>query len=542
MNGDLALPEQTHHLDVVVLGKRTRHKTPSDSCAASVTERSPFPIVRRCYDLFRAVGHPVGHRARRRGPSLAEPRASGRMGHRTSAAHALQEDTEVPPPNPANVIVIVMDDMRYDDLAYMPSVQSLLVARGTQFISNYSSTPLCCPSRASLLRGQYPHHTGVTGNDAPHNAEAFLSKDAETLGVWLKRAGYHTGFVGKYLNGYGDPPYAFTYVPAGWDTWQVSYRRTYDYLDNHLNVNASLRHVPNTYNTLLHGSNALAYLRTRLAATRPFYLQVNFVAPHGGPPHDPDDDPRWGDLATPFVPAAWKRRYTGPVRPADPSFDEADIADKPALAGTPRLTNYQLRLIEGSMQQRRDSLLAADAQIERMVDAVVAAGKSDTTAFIFVSDNGYMSGEHRIPHGKRNHYAPSSHVPMVVRGPGFPAGRCAHVTGIHDIAPTVLRLASADSIDKGGVVFDGRPLQDVLAESVSREGVLLAVTDGTTNYVLRGVVTEDRWKYVELDGGFVELYDLTADRFELQNLAGRPAHAAKREELAALTDSLWVRA
>jgi arylsulfatase A-like enzyme len=148
------------------------------------------------------------------------------------------------------------------------------------------------------------------------------------------------------------------------------------------------------------------------------------------------------------------------------------------------------------------------------------------------------SGEHRIPRGKNRHYAPSSHVPLVVRGPGFPAQRCGVLTGIHDIAPTVLRLTGADPVDTGGVLLDGRSLQDVLAAPDVRPGVLLEITDRRGRYVLRGVVTRDDWKYVELDGGFVEMYDLTADPFELRNLADDPQHAARRAELADLTDEL----
>ena len=293
-----------------------------------------------------------------------------------------------------------MDDMRYDDVAVaMPNVMSSIVARGTEFISNYCATPLCAPSRAMLLRGQFPHNTGVTGNADPHGGRAMKRIDDETLGVWLQRAGYHTSFVGKYINGYGDPDsgYLPAYVPPGWNTWRVPCDRTYHYTNTVINSNGAISNPQGRFTTRLFGDYAVEVLRARLASERPFYLQVNFVAPHSGPPRNPGDDPAWDSLAMPYVPPGWRGTYTGPTRPTNVSYNEADVSDKPCL-GQPPLSPGETAFIDAATQHRRDALFAADAQIERCIRVIRTSGRR--TALIFLSDNGYMSGEHRIHRGR----------------------------------------------------------------------------------------------------------------------------------------------
>ena len=448
-----------------------------------------------------------------------------------------------------NIVLFLMDDMRYDDMAAaMPQVMSRIVRPGTEFISNYCATPLCAPSRAMLLRGQYPHNTGVTGNEDPYGGRAFKRIDDETIGVWLQRAGYHTTFVGKYINGYGEPDsgYEQTYVPPGWDDWRASCDRTYNYTDTVINHNGRIRNPVGRHTTRLYGRYAIRALRTRLASAQPFYLQLNFVAPHSGQPKNPGDDPTWGDLAMPYVPPRWRGTYTGPTRPANESFDEVDVSDKPCL-DRPPLSSRDKTFIDTSTQHRRDALFAADAEIERCMDAIRRAGKSDSTAFIFCSDNGYLSGEHRIHRGKSSHYEASSHVPLVVRAPGFPARRESRLCGIQDLAPTMLEMAGALSgpgaVRHGEVQFDGRPLQKVIDHHTpERRGIPIEITDGTSRYRVRGCVSADNWKYIELADGAecIELYDLDRDPYEVANLARSEGQNQRKAELKALTAALGV--
>jgi arylsulfatase A-like enzyme len=448
-----------------------------------------------------------------------------------------------------SIVVFLMDDMRYDDMAVsMPHVMARIVEPGTEFVSNYCATPLCAPSRAMLLRGQYPHNTGVIGNRDPYGGRAMKRIDDETIGVWLQRAGYHTTFIGKYINGYAQPDagYRQTYVPPGWNTWRASCERTYHYTDTVINHNGRIERAEGEYTTGLYGGYALDALEARFDSPQPFYLQVNFVAPHSGGPRNPGDDPDWDDLAMAYVPPRWRGTYSGPTRPGGPAFDEPDVSDKPCL-GLPRLSGDRKAFIDAATQHRRDSLFAADAQIRRCIAAIEAAGRLGSTALIFTSDNGYLSGEHRIHRGKGTHYQPASHVPLVIRAPGFPAGREPSLCGIQDLAPTMLEMANALSgpgaVSRGGVELDGRPLQGVADNpDDQRPGVPLEVTDGAANYVIRGCVSADNWKYVELSNGkeCIELYDLDNDPYEVSNLAEAEGMEARKAEMRSLTAALGV--
>ena len=346
-----------------------------------------------------------------------------------------------------HVVLFLLDDMRHDDLAWMPNVQRQLVDRGVSFTANYASYPLCCPSRASLLTGQYAHRTGVISNTAPHNIQAF--DDTNTLGTWLTAAGYTTGFVGKYLNGYGEPPFGASYVPPGWTIWRVPYAKTYHYLDQQISVEGRPFDKAGEYSTTLYGDYAASFLTHRLKSSAPVYLQVNFVAPHSGAPADPDDPPDSGGLDNPYVDPPFRGEYLGPTLPDSAAYDEPDITDKPALGDRPRITRSVATKIRRAMQQRRDSMLAVDIQVKRIIDLVASLGQADNTLFVLLSDNGYFTGEHRITRGKNSHYEPASRVPLVVRGPGFAPGTVDdHLTGVHDVAPTVLEAAGASAGDR----------------------------------------------------------------------------------------------
>jgi arylsulfatase A-like enzyme len=191
-----------------------------------------------------------------------------------------------------NILLITVDDASVSDLRHMPSTQRLVVDRGTDFEDALAPTPMCAPSRASLLTGQYAHNHGVlTVEGEAGGAQAFAHED-NTLPVWLHEAGYYTMFLGKYLNGYGDD--GDPVVEPGWDQWRPTMgQSTYEYLDPVLNINGHLspRHQ---YVTDLISAQTRLLLARRQGKSRPWFMWVNYVAPHDGEPLEGGDAARNG--------------------------------------------------------------------------------------------------------------------------------------------------------------------------------------------------------------------------------------------------------
>ena len=341
-----------------------------------------------------------------------------------------------------NVVVIMTDDQRVDEMAVLPAVRRLIVRPGAWFSRSFASFPLCCPSRATFLTGQYAHNHGVLDNRAPRGGYYKLDS-TETLPVWLQRAGYETVHVGKYLNGYGTR--RRREVPPGWDEWHaVIDPTTYYYRGYVLNQNGSVVR-PRRYQTDELTSRALRFLRD---AESPFFLSLAYLAPH--------DDRRGGRCVDSAKPAPRHAgRFAGARVPRPPSFGERDMSDKPSFLRTLPFGPFEVGYVERQWRCRRESLLAVDEGVERIVAALRRAGELDDTLIVFTSDNGYLLGEHRLPDEKVNVYEESVRVPLAVRGPGIPAGaRVADPVANVDLAPTIVAAAGAEA----EIEMDGRSL------------------------------------------------------------------------------------
>ena len=404
-------------------------------------------------------------------------------------------------PRSPNIVLIVTDDQRWDTLGAMPAVRRLLVDRGVTFENAFATTPSCCPSRVSLLTGQYSHHTGVfdgSAGNAPGGAPAF--HDGSSIATWLHDAGYRTGLFGKYLNDYAELPRG--YVPPGWDEWaavaqphpQIKY---YDYELNENGTIVRYGDAPSDYSTTVLAEKAVRFVR----GNRPFFLYLAPIAPH--PPAIPAPQ----DVDAPVAP--W---------PKPPSFDEADVSDKPE-GGAGRLDPSKAERLRAQMLR---SLRAVDRAVEDVVDAVDDAGLADDTYFVFTSDNGYLWGEHRLM-GKVWPYEESIRVPLVIRPPGSHPTRTVDAFALNvDVPTTIADLAGVDP----GLPQDGRSLMPLLDGEVDRWRhafvvEFLGYAPGIPAY--SGVRTE-RYLYVEYRDRSRELYDLQADPFELENLL---AHARR---------------
>ena len=411
-----------------------------------------------------------------------------------------------------NVILFLTDDQALRDMRALPAVRRLIGQQGTTFTRAFSSYPLCCPARATLLTGQYAHNHGVMGNNPPDGGfPAF--RDAEALPVWLQRAGYNTLMLGKYLNGYGEPG-AERYIPPGWTHWEVPTGNIYKYLSQTVNKNGRILQRTG-YHTDYVRERAGDLVQKYAAGGKPFFLEVGFLAPHEGLPWEPDD-PTYpvadGGLKTPAVAREFRNAFRSLTLPAKPSLFEADLSDKPLLQ--PRLRpRWEFR---ESYQQRLESLLSVNKAVRGILNALRATGEAGNTLVIFTSDNGFMTGEHG-QHGKILGYEESVRVPLLVSGPGIARGvRRAQLVTLADVTSTVLRAAGATAT----LVQDGRPLQPLSSDSSAGadRSILLEAgprpeSGGERFYT--GIRTPDDQSLLVWYTGAVEYYDLREDPFQL---------------------------
>ncbi|MGH3017259.1 MAG: sulfatase family protein [Gaiellaceae bacterium] len=432
-----------------------------------------------------------------------------------------------PPPVRPNIIVIMTDDQTVESIRVMKNVRRLLAAQGTTFDNSFASFSLCCPSRATFLTGQYAHNHGVLSNKPPYGGYYALDS-SNTLPVWLKRAGYETILVGKYLNEYGE--HDKHEIPPGWTEWHGAVNHSaYRFYGYTLNENGMLVKYGKdraSYQTDVYADKAVEIVRRRASGRKPFFLWLSFLAPHvGGPP-----TPGRSALTTLPAPRHLGRFAAAPL-PTSPSFNEEDVSDKPGSIRTrPPLSDQQVAAITERYHLRLESLLAVDEAVGRIVSALKKKGELSQTLIVFTSDNGFLQGEHRIPIGKERPYEPSTRVPLVMRGPGIPAGlQMRQPVANIDLAPTIVAAARTHA----DLPMDGRSLWPLFADpgifwgrDLLHEGPL--TEEAQTKFT---ALRTPRWLYVRYLNGSEELYDLLVDPNQLTNLRTDPASAAVRADL-----------
>jgi N-acetylglucosamine-6-sulfatase len=495
-----------------------------------------------------------------------------------------------------NFVVIQTDDQTLDQLyatytppggapiTAMPNTLELIAAKGVTFNRYYVSYPLCCPSRVSLLTGRYAHNHNDRGNVPPEGGySGFASRAAysHNIAVWLQNAGYRTIHVGKFLNGYGDQPFDNgTTVPPGWSAWHtvLNADTNHYYYGYTLNDNgvldgpfgdsgswetreygqrddfgcpfAPLNGLPCLYETDVFSRIASEEIQGTPENT-PFYLQLDYTAPHGDfrRPAGPEPAPRHYDS------------FAGAPYPHGPSegFNEGNVNDKPRfIREAPYLSPNDIHTYRVYYQKALESLRSIDDGVKQIVDTLGGLHKLRNTYIIFTSDNGFFYGEHRLTGGKFLAYEPSTHLPFLMRGPGIkPDTQTGELAANIDIAPTILELAHATP-DKS---IDGRSLypyahdpslrsrRPILFESFVEtndveengggpaaaparvaagkagggpginarpKGASASIVAPPKNYY---GIRLGPYKYIEWPDGEKELYDITKDPYELNNKA-----------------------
>ncbi len=452
------------------------------------------------------------------------------------SASAPASGAEAGAPRP-NIVLILTDDQTMDALdpgapVVMPHLESELAdpAQGwIDFRSFFFNNPLCCPSRATILTGRYSHHTGVESN-----SNGALLDESDTIATWLDAAGYRTGMIGKYINDY--PFRRGDYKPPGWDYWAAQVGKGnlgyYDYTlfesrdGSSGGTRLTYKFGQDDYSTL-----ALTELGTRFIdetpGGTPFFLQLSLAAAHG----DWKPETRYANA------------FAGADPSHDPSFNEADVTDKPAwVQALPRLSAEEVAASDESKLRHYRTIRSVDDSVADIESALQAAGQLDNTVIIFMTDNGFQFAEHRWV-GKRCEYDVCLRSPFLVRYPGASGHVDGHLVSNVDVAPTIADLAGATP----ATPVDGVSLAPMLRGTAPppwRDGVLIhnAADGSDTVPTWWGVRTAD-YAYVELDAPpdpdapNVELYDLTGrlgppDPYELRNRAFDPAYASVRADLA----------
>ena len=460
-----------------------------------------------------------------------------------------------------NIVVLQTDDQTVADLAYMKRARSMLQSRGVTFTQMVTPFAICCPSRAAMMTGSYPHNNGVSANFPPAGGYVPWQKVSgdKNIASWLQRAGYFTVHIGKYINGYAYPNRDNVKVPSGWSEWHGSADpSTYQMWGYQLNEPGGSRTYgkfrkqdPATYSTDVYRRKAVRVVRQQARQPGPFFLQVAFLAPHvetvplkvGFIPQpwvDTDDpDPQFGIKSIPPRPAPRDRdAYPNMPLARGPSFNEADVSDKgPFVRDLPLLTKEEIEDLVEDNRRRRQSLLAVDDAVRAVVRTLRASGELKNTVIVFTGDNGYLLGQHRISMGKYFPYEPALRIPFVMRGPGIRSdAKIDRLVSLIDLTPTLLDFAGAKAVGRRPDGMSLRPLLsgngDIRSRSVLLSSGPQKAPSGTNLPLFDGVRTPSFawWRY---EDGFEEMYDLRNDPDELTNVAQDPAYADIRDELVA---------
>ncbi|MEU5884832.1 sulfatase [Spirillospora sp. NPDC047279] len=448
---------------------------------------------------------------------------------------------------PPNIVLVLADDLDRTDLGLFPNIDRLR-REGTSLSNFIVSDSWCCPSRSSILRSQFVHSHRVLTNNPPNGGfPEFHARglDRSTIGTWLRPAGYRTGFMGKFLNGY--PRTASpAYVPPGWDEWHVPaprrmyQQRGYQLIEQGFPV--AYGNGPQDHLDDVLARKAVSFVHES-PKDKPFFLYLSPIAPHGPAAYAQRHARAFPNARAPRTPSFNRAVQTprktakAPGRQAEPRW----------LSTKPRLGAQDISRIDRVHRNRLRSMLAVDDMVGALMKSLRDTGRLRNTYVFFTSDNGFHLGQHRLPPGKTTPFEEDIRVPMLVRGPGVPAGRSVPaMAGTVDLAPTFARLAGA----RIPAYAEGRPLTPLLRGREPRgwrRAMLVEFFAGRAKNNPEGpdcdtrdergrgcplpptyaALRTARHTYVEYVTGERQLFDLAADPHQLRNLMADPALAGK---------------
>lgn len=466
-------------------------------------------------------------------PPIPNPFATIRAAAAPSGTATTTPDTAQANGAPAadarpNIVFINTDDLDMAEVSTMPKLKSLMTDQGATCTNFFVTVSLCCPSRSTFLRGQYAHNTQVLtngGNNGGYARVHALGIENSTIATWLRDAGYHTGLMGKYLNGYPTKDIPETYIPPGWNEWYSPVEgKAYDEFNYKMNENGTIvtyGRGPQDYMTDVLSGKAADFIQRAASGPAPFFLYVATYAPH-----------------QPATPAPkYANAFPNAKAPRPPSYNEQDVSDKPAwVRQLPLLSDKEQANLDDLYRRRIETLQSVDDLVENVINTLQATGELANTYIVFSSDNGFHLGQHREPAGKQAPYEEDIHLPLIVRGPYIEAGKTVgSLIGNVDFAPTFALWANANVPD----FVDGNSFARLLVGAAPvgwrQEFLIEHFNETSTVAPNAGTPTPPRaakgipefhglraadYVYVEYVTNERELYDLTNDPDELQNIAG----------------------
>lgn len=416
--------------------------------------------------------------------------------------------TQAPQEHRPNVLWILTDDQPPRTVRRMPSAIEKIAAAGLDLTdTGYVAIPICSPARVSLLVGTYPHNNGTSDNRRAY--EIYRNRRYHDVDVVarLKRAGYRTGFFGKFMNGYGEYGDPGEFVHPFADRWHVitGVQGTPEYgvnKDGKIIGGLKQNHTP------YFGERAGEFVRGGASSEQPWFCYLNWTDPH-----------------VPFTPFKTHKNSHDGERYRYPGIGDSpeDMSPRGRSINRSRPSYHQERY-EGIMEE----LEGVDDWVGQLLDALEATGQLGNTIVVYSSDNGYMLGEHGGIGHKSHPYEESARVPFLVRGPGIPTRVEGNpLVGHLDLTATILAASGADTSD-----IDGRDLRELSDPSKPWRKRLLVEHPGRGWAMVRG----GRYVYMDLAGESVEIYDMVEDPYQTQNIADTVDTRVKKELRLRLAD------
>ena len=432
--------------------------------------------------------------------------------------------TEEQPAEKPNILLILTDDQERSTLRHMSEVQKRLVNEGRLMDEMVSTYPLCCPARTTILRGAYTHNHRVYGNNGRRGGWSRfedLGLQDSTVATWLQDAGYRTALFGKFLNNYDGSG-----VPPGWDRWYAQHGE-YRGLGG-VNDQGDIRTTSGHADTVLK-DEALGWVEGAADSDAPFFAYVAFNAPHTHGRWAPGYDDMFADEGVPRT----------------PNFNEEDVSDKPEwIRRTGPLTASEVNRVDRIYAGQLRTLQTVDRFVAELDETLSAKGEMDNTYVLYYTDNGLHLGNHRLDYGKITPYEEDINFPLIVRGPGIPAGTTSEaLVGDHDLAPTMASMGGAPlpgSVDgrDASPVFSGPEPSDwrdaIFIQGLGPGNRPPAKPEQQPGWI--GTRTKNH-TYAELATGEKELYDLQKDPHQVESMHAT-ADAQLLSGLNSLTEEL----